>query len=167
MTTAIRVGADIGGTFTDVTLLDAQGSQHHSKVLTTHDDPATAVLQGLQQVVAAAQTDIAQVDSIIHGTTLVINALIERRGAKTALLCTEGFRDTLDIANENRYDIYDLLIERPEPLAPPALRFALPERIYSDGSIAQPLDPQAVQAVIPQLRQEGVQAVAVALLHSY
>ncbi len=167
MTTAIRVGADIGGTFTDVTLLDAQGGQHHSKVLTTHDDPATAVLQGLQQVAEAAQTDIRQVDRIIHGTTLVINALIERRGARTALLCTEGFRDTLDIANEDRYDIYDLLIERPQPLVPPGLRFPLPERIYSDGSVAQPLDPQAVQELIPRLRQEGVQAVAVALLHSY
>lgn len=135
MTTAIRVGADIGGTFTDVTLLDPHGQMHLSKVLTTHHDPALAVLDGLQQVVQAAAIDIRQVDSVIHGTTLVINALIERRGARTALLYTEGFRHVLDIATENRFDIYDLLIERPEPLVPPFLRYPLPERIYSDGSV--------------------------------
>lgn len=167
VTTAIRVGADIGGTFTDVTLIDAQGDMHRSKVLTTHHDPASAVLQGLQQVVAAAQVEISRVETIIHGTTLVINALIERRGAKTALVCTEGFRDILDIANENRYDIYDLLIERPVPLVPPALRYALPERIYSDGSIVTPLTASAVRALIPAWRREQVQAVAVCLLHSY
>jgi N-methylhydantoinase A len=167
VTTAIRVGADIGGTFTDVTLLDAQDRMHLSKVLTTDDDPALAVLEGLQQVANAAGVDIRQVDSIIHGTTLVINALIERRGAKTALLCTEGFRHVLDIANENRFDIYDLLIERPEPLVPPSLRYPLPERIYSDGSVVTPLEAQAVRALIPELRHQEVQAVAVSLLHSY
>lgn len=167
MTTAIRVGADIGGTFTDVTLLDAQGQMHLSKVLTTRHDPAVAVLDGLQQVVRTAGIDIRQVDSIIHGTTLVINALIERRGAKTALFCTDGFRHVLDIANENRFDIYDLLIERPEPLVPPFMRYPLPERIYSDGSVITPLDPQAVRALIPELRRQNVEAVAVSLLHSY
>lgn len=167
VTTAIRVGTDIGGTFTDVTLLDAQGRMHLSKVLTTHHDPAVAVLAGLQQLVASADIDLRQVSSLIHGTTLVINALIERRGATTALLCTDGFRHVLDIANENRFDIYDLLIERPEPLVPPFRRYALPERIYSDGSVIMPLDPQAVRAVIPALRQQGVQALAVSLLHSY
>jgi N-methylhydantoinase A len=163
----MRVGADIGGTFTDVTLIDASGRMHLSKVLTTHHDPALAVLDGLAQVIEAAEVDMRQVESLIHGTTLVINALIERRGAKTALLCTEGFRHVLDIANENRFDIYDLLIERPEPLVPPSLRYPLPERIYSDGSIVTPLNPQAVRALIPVLRQQQVQAVAVCLLHSY
>lgn len=167
MMEALRVGADIGGTFTDVTLLDARGHMHLSKVLTTHTDPALGVLDGLQQAIAAAGVDIRQVESLIHGTTLVINALIERRGATTALLCTEGFRHVLDIANENRFDIYDLLIERPEPLVPPLLRYPLAERIYSDGSIVTPLDPQAVRALIPALRQQQVQAVAVCLLHSY
>jgi N-methylhydantoinase A len=150
-----------------VTLLDAQDHMHLSKVLTTPHDPALAVLEGLQRVVGAAGVDIRQVDSIIHGTTLVINALIERRGAKTALLCTEGFRDVLDIANENRFDLYDLLIERPEPLVPPYLRYPLPERIYSDGSVITPLDVQAVRDLIPELRRQGVEAVAVCLLHSY
>ena len=167
MTGALRVGADIGGTFTDVTLLDAHGHMHLSKVLTTHHDPALAVLDGLQQAVEAAAVDISQVESLIHGTTLVINALIERRGAKTALLCTEGFRHVLNIATENRFDIYDLLLERPEPLVPPSLRYPVPERIYSDGSVVTPLDPQAVRALIPALRQQQVQAVAVCLLHSY
>jgi N-methylhydantoinase A len=167
VTGALRVGADIGGTFTDVTLIDAQGRMHLSKVLTTHHDAALAVLDGLQQVIEAAGVDMRQVESLIHGTTLVINALIERRGAKTALLCTEGFRHVLDIANENRFDIYDLLIERPEPLVPPYLRYAVPERIYSDGSVVIPLDPQAVRALIPELRRQQVQAVAVCLLHSY
>jgi N-methylhydantoinase A len=161
------VGADIGGTFTDVTLLKTQGEMYRSKVLTTPHDPARAVLQGLQQVMQAAQTEISQVDSIIHGTTLVINALIERRGAKTALVCTEGFRDILDIANENRYDIYDLLIERPAPLVPPARRYPLPERVYSDGSVVKPLHPQAVRMLLTTLRREQVQAVAVCFLHSY
>jgi N-methylhydantoinase A len=161
------VGADIGGTFTDVTLLDPHGQMHLSKVLTTYHDPALAVLDGLQQVVHAAAIDIRQVDSVIHGTTLVINALIERRGARTALLYTEGFRHVLDIANENRFDIYDLLIERPEPLVPPFLRYPLPERIYSDGSVLTALQPQAVRDLIPLLREQDVQAVAVSLLHSY
>jgi N-methylhydantoinase A len=167
VTIAIRVGADIGGTFTDLILLDAQGQMHLSKVLTTHHDPALAVLDGLRQVVRAAGIDLRQVDSIIHGTTLVINALIERRGARTALICTEGFRHVLDIANENRFDIYDLLIERPEPLVPPFLRYSIPERIYSDGSVITPLQAPAVQALIPELRRQGVQAIAVSLLHSY
>lgn len=140
---------------------------HISKVLTTHHNPAIAVLQGLQEVVAAAGVAMTGVESVIHGTTLVINALIERRGVKTALLCTEGFRDTLDIAQENRYDIYDLLIERPQPLVPPYLRYPLPERIYSDGRVLTPLDPAAIRALIPELRRQHVEAVAVCLLHSY
>lgn len=163
----IRVGADIGGTFTDITLLDGQGKLHISKVLTTHHAPEQAALQGLQQVAPAASVDLRHIDTVIHGTTLVINALIERRGVKTAPLCTEGFRDTLDIAQANRFDIYDLLIERPQPLVPPALRYALPERIYSDGSVVVPLQEQAVRALIPELRRQQVQAVAVCLLHSY
>jgi N-methylhydantoinase A len=167
VTTAIRVGADIGGTFTDVTLIDAGGRMHLSKVLTTHRNPAHGVIEGLQQVVRDAGVDLRRISSIIHGTTLVINALIERRGVKTALMCTEGFRHVLDIANENRYDLYDLLIERPDPLVPPALRCPVRERIYSDGSVVTPLDPESIQALIPELRRQEVRAVAVSLLHSY
>lgn len=167
MTTAIRVGADIGGTFTDVTLIDTGSRMHLSKVLTTHRNPAHGVIEGLQQVGRDAGVDLRRISSIIHGTTLVINALIERRGVKTALMCTEGFRHVLDIANENRYDLYDLLIERPEPLVPPALRCPVRERIYSDGSVVTPLDPESIQALIPELRRQEVRAVAVSLLHSY
>jgi N-methylhydantoinase A len=167
MDTSIRMGADIGGTFTDVTLIDEEGKVHRGKTLTTHDDPSKGVVTGVQQVLKLAEKDISEVETIIHGTTLVINALIERRGAKTALICTEGFRDTLDIGYEDRYDMYDVQLEKPVPLVPRALRFGVPERVYSDGSVAMQLDEGEIRKLIPQLRELDVEAVAVSLLHSY
>ena len=162
-----RVGADIGGTFTDVTLIDEVGNVHRGKTLTTHEDPAIGVMSGLQQVLKLSARDIGDVDRLIHGTTLVINAIVNRTGAKTALICTEGFRDTLDIAGEDRYDMYDITLDKAEQLVPRALRFPVRERIYSDGAVLTELDAQTVRDLIPKLRQSKVKAVAVCLLHSY
>jgi len=167
MTESLRVGADIGGTFTDITLVDEAGVVHRAKTLTTHDNPADGVITGLKQVVKIADKKVEQISSLIHGTTLVINALIERRGAKTALVCTEGFRDLLEIANEDRYDMYDLLLEKPTPLVPRELCFPVRERVYGDGSVGIPLDEESVREVVEQLREQEVESVAVSLLHSY
>ena len=114
-----RVGVDIGGTFTDLVLIDDEtGSRAVGKVLTTPEDPSEGVESGLAELLGREGVDARQVGTIVHGTMLVTNALIERRGAKTALLTTEGFRDALAIGTEHRYDMYDVFIEKPEPLVP-------------------------------------------------
>lgn len=164
----VRVGIDIGGTFTDLLLFDEErGSFAIGKTLTTPAEPAAAVRSGLSQLVNAADRELRSVHQIVHGTTLVTNALIERKGAKTALLTTAGFRDAVEIGREHRYDLYDLFLENPPPLAPRYLRFEIDERIYSDGSIHRAIDPQEIDALLPRLRAEGIQAVAIAFLHSY
>ena len=163
-----RIGADIGGTFTDLVLVDDAGSLFQiGKVLTTPDQPEDAVEQGVKELLAAARVPAAEVSHAIHGTTLLTNALIERKGAKTALIATKGYRDAIEIGREHRYDMYDLLMERPAPLAPRYLRFELDERILADGTVHRPLDRDAVVRLIDTLRTEGVEAVAVSLLHSY
>ncbi len=110
---------------------------------------------------------MSDIDVFIHGTTLATNAIIERRGAKTALVATQGFRDVLDIGTESRYDQYDLAIDKPKPLAPRALRFTVPERIDAQGAVRLPLDEAAVRALVPELRAQNVESVAFAFLHSY
>ena len=123
-----RVGIDIGGTFTDLVLInDATGEQAIGKVLTTPGDPSEAVEEGLRGLLELEDVDASQLKTIIHGTTLVTNALIERRGAPTALLTTEGFRDAVAIGTEHRYDMYDIFLEKPEPLVPRNLRYGVRE----------------------------------------
>ena len=146
----IRLAVDIGGTFTDLVL--HLGDRFVSaKVLTTHDAPERGVLDGTRTVMQQAGVAPAQLDLVIHGTTLATNALIERKGARTALVTTQGFRDSLEIAYEHRFEQYDIYMERPEPLVPRPLRFEVPERMASDGSVLQPLDEAAVEALAEQI----------------
>ena len=164
----VRVGVDIGGTFTDVLVYDGQGARFHiGKTLTTPDDPSRAVAEGLAGALADAGLSPAIVSGIVHGTTLVTNAIIERKGARTALLTTRGFRDAVEIGREHRYDLYDIFLELPKPLVPRRLRLELDERVLADGSVLQPLDPAQVRELAGQLVEQRVEAVAVALLHSY
>ena len=163
----LRVGVDIGGTFTDLCVLDDDGIVAVGKVLTTHDEPARAVEEVLREAVADHDLDPAAVHSLIHGTTLVTNALIERRGAPTALLTTEGFRDVLEMAREHRYELYDLGIEMPRPLVPRHLRHGVPERTLADGTVEQEVDVRHVQRLARELVDAGVEAVAVCFLHSH
>ncbi len=163
----LRVGVDIGGTFTDLCVLDDDGIVAVGKVLTTHDEPARAVEEVLRAAVADHHLDPTAVHSLIHGTTLVTNALIERRGAPTALLTTEGFRDVLEMAREHRYELYDLGIEMPRPLVPRHLRHGVPERTLADGTVEQEVDVRHVQRLARELVDAGVEAVAVCFLHSH
>ncbi|MGH2533769.1 MAG: hydantoinase/oxoprolinase family protein [Thermomicrobiales bacterium] len=164
----VQIGVDIGGTFTDLLLFDEHvGAFAIAKVLTTPDDPARAVREGIVHLLETANIAPARVSRIVHGTTLVTNALIERKGARTALITTRGFRDAVEIAREHRYDLYDLFIERAEPLVPRPLRFEVNERILADGSVLTPLDRAEVIDVAERMQALGVDAVAIALLHSY
>ena len=163
-----RVGIDIGGTFTDLVLIDdASGERAIGKVLTTPDDPSEAVEQGLRGLLEREDVDASQLKTIIHGTTLVTNALIERRGTATALLTTEGFRDAVAIGTEHRYDMYDIFLEKPEPLVPRSLRYGVRERVLDDGSVLRDLDEEQVRAIAGELLERGIGAVAVSFLHGY
>jgi N-methylhydantoinase A len=168
MTAPFRIGVDIGGTFTDLVMLDTRdGRLVNGKVLTTPHAPEQAVLEGVRDLLARHGVRGEQVRHVIHGTTLVANALIERRGVPTGFLTTQGFRDVQEIGTELRHDTYDLFMRRPEPLVPRRLRLELPERLLPDGSIRAPLDEQAARAAIRKLREAGVQAIAVCLLHAF
>jgi N-methylhydantoinase A len=163
-----RLGVDIGGTFTDLVLVDeAAGTLHVGKVLTTPKEPAHGVEEGISALLHEAGVSPARVRAVIHGTTLATNALIERKGARTALLTTAGFRDTLEIRREGRYDMYDLFIDPPPPLVPRHRRRDVPERLLADGSVLRPLDETAARRVIAELLAHDVEAIAICLLHAY
>ena len=163
----IRVGIDIGGTFTDIVLLDYEGNRYFGKTLTTYPDPSEGFLRGIDETLKRYGFGYEDIDVIIHGTTLVTNALIERKGAKTALITTEGFKDTIEIGTEQRFDLYDLMIDKAEPLVPRHLRFGVRERILADGSIYEPLDENQLKTLLLELEKKGVEAIAVSFLHSY
>ena len=163
-----RLGVDIGGTFTDLVVIDdATGTARVGKVLTTAKDPAHGVEEGIHALLDEAGVRSDAVRAVVHGTTLATNALIERKGAKTALLTTEGFRDALEIRREGRYDMYDLFIDPPPPLVPRHLRREVPERLLADGSILKTLDEAAARRALAELAREGVEALAICLLHAY
>lgn len=165
---SLRVGIDIGGTFTDLVLIDdATGEQAIGKVLTTPGDPSEAVEEGLRGLLEREGVDPSQLKTIVHGTTLVTNALIERRGAPTALLTTEGFRDAVAIGTEHRYDMYDVFLEKPEPLVPRNLRYGIRERTLDDGSVLRELDEGQVRSVAAEVAERGIGAVAVSFLHGF
>lgn len=166
MTSPVRVAVDIGGTFTDI-VLDSAGVIRSRKVLTTPRAPEEAVVRGLDLVLEEAGLAASAVSLFVHGTTLATNAIIERKGARTALVTTEGFRDVLDIADEGRFDQYDIFIEKPRHLVPRHLRFAVPERVSAGGEVLLPLDEAAVEALVPQLREAGVTSVAICFMHAY
>ncbi|HJM50580.1 MAG TPA: hydantoinase/oxoprolinase family protein [Alphaproteobacteria bacterium] len=163
-----RIGIDIGGTFTDFALLaEADSRLVIHKQLTTPAEPARSVLSGLPILLEKSGVAMAEVDTIVHGTTLVTNAVIEQRGAVTGFLCTKGFSDVLDIARERRYDMYDLTITYPEPLVPRALRVEIDERVRADGSIDRPLDDDEVTAAVRGLVDDhGMEALAVGFINS-
>jgi N-methylhydantoinase A len=163
-----RVGIDIGGTFTDLVLIDdASGERAVGKVLTTTDDPSEAVEEGLAGLLEREEVDVSRLATIVHGTTLVTNALIERKGATTALLTTEGFRDAVAIGNEHRYDMYDVFIEKPKPLVPRRLRYGVRERVLDNGAVLEELDEDQVRRIAEELREGEVGAVAVSFLHGF
>ena len=165
--TGALLAVDIGGTFTDLLLLDLDRERSHAgKVLTTAD-PAIGVLRGTRALLAQAGVAPETVARVIHGTTLVTNALIERRGARTALLTTAGFRDALEIGTEGRYDIYDLGLVKPEPLVERRLRLEVPERMNAAGAVLRPLEVAALERICAVLREQAIEAVAVCYLHSY
>ena len=165
-----RLGVDIGGTFTDVVLergIGAGVARHSIKVLTTHGAPEDGFLEGLDAVCRQAGCAPGDLTQIIHGTTLATNALIERRGAKTALITTEGFRDVIEMRTESRFEQYDLDLVLPEPLLPRQRRHVLPERMDADGGVVVPLDRGAVEALADRLAWGGYASIAVGFLHAY
>ena len=164
----LRIGADIGGTFTDLVLLDVNGGAFRiGKLLTTPDRPEDAVLAGVGELLRSGGAEASAVEWLVHGTTLFTNALIERKGARTALVTTRGFRDAIEIAREHRYDMYDLRSVRPEPLAPRHLRFEVDERVLADGSVRTALDPAELRQLARVLREASVEAVAICFINSY
>src|SRR5215472_14333035 len=168
MGAAYSLGIDIGGTFTDIVVYDHEsGAQWSRKVLTTHDDPAVGVIRGVESVLADRRLDPPAFQRVVHATTLFTNALIERKGAVTGLITTEGFRDILEIGRERKYELYDLTIENPAPLVPRDLRLEVAERVAADGSIRRPLDRDGLIAAARKLTDAGVTALAVVFLHSY
>ncbi len=163
-----RLGCDIGGTFTDFVLLnDETGEIRTGKCLTTPQDPSDAVEEGIRALEATTPDFVERLDELIHGTTLVINSIIERKGAKTGLITTKGFRDVLEIGREIRYAPYDIFAEFPKPLIPRRYRMEVDERVRSDGSVLKPLDPGEARQVVRSLVAQGIESVAVCLINSF
>ena len=171
MSTSVRFAADVGGTFTDVVLERARGDYASTKVLTTHDAPERAILEGVQQLAAAEGIDLSSQSSVVtqfvHGTTLATNALIERRGAKTALVTTEGFRDVIETRTESRFEQYDLDIVLPTPLIERKDRYTVAERRSASGKVLLDFDEAGAVALVEHLASGGYESVAVGFLHSY
>ncbi|CUH45362.1 hydantoinase/oxoprolinase family protein [Ruegeria atlantica] len=163
---SIRLGVDIGGTFTDV-VLEKGGEQHSVKVLTTYAAPENAIIDGMHRVCAKAGVAPSEIEQIIHGTTLATNALIERRGAKTAFITTEGFRDVIEMRTESRFEQYDLNLILPDPLLPRQMRFTVPGRVNAKGEILVELERSDVEALVDRIAEAGFESVAVGLIHSY
>jgi N-methylhydantoinase A len=161
-----RLAVDIGGTFTDLAL-EHGGKRNTIKVLTTPAAPEQGVMAGVREILNSSGVAAVDIGIVIHGTTLATNAVIERKGARTALLTTQGFRDVIAMGNESRYDQYDLNIVLPEPLVPRHLRLPVPERLDNEGKVLLPLDDSAVRALVPMLRSEHVESIAVGLLHAF
>lgn len=162
------LGIDIGGTFTDIVVYDHRtGRQSSHKSLTTHDDPARAAMQAFDAVLRRDGLSANEVGRVVHATTLFTNALIERKGAVTGLITTAGFRDVIEIGRERKYDLYDIAISRPEPLAPRRLRREVGERVKVDGTLLQSLNHAELDAAVDELLAAGVESVAVVFLHSY
>jgi N-methylhydantoinase A len=164
----MRLGIDVGGTFTDFVLVDdATGRIATHKCLTTPQDPADAIVEGTLALGRKIPGCLERLEEVVHGTTLVINAIIERKGARTALLTTEGFRDVLELGREIRYAAYDVFAEFPQPLVPRELRLEVDERLRADGSVLRPLDETRARETVRSLQGSGVESVAVCLLNSF
>lgn len=164
----IKIGTDIGGTFTDfVAIDDATGQIWLEKTLTTPADPAQGIFNGLASYAKRDGLALQDCDTLVHGTTLVINALIERKGASTALITTRGFRDVLEMRDELRYDVYDLQIEYPAPLVARKNRYEIDERVSADGRVLRPVQPRHVEELASAIRASGARTVAICLLNAH
>ncbi|MEY4106645.1 MAG: hypothetical protein RL181_987 [Bacteroidota bacterium] len=165
---AMKLGIDIGGTFTDLVLLDPRsGEMAFAKTLTTYPDPTAGIIQGVREILDANALSASAIGTIVHGTTLVTNAVIERKGAKTALITTAGFEDVLEIGRELRYDIYDIFLDMPKPLVPRNLRFGIGGRMDAQGRVLQPIEADEVLSLLSRLAEDGVESIAVCLLHAF
>jgi N-methylhydantoinase A len=169
MSRTARIGVDIGGTFTDLVLHDeARGVTRAGKRLTTPEAPSRAIIEGIARLLAETATPIGDVAAIVHGTTLITNTVLERTGAKVGLLATEGFRDTLEMGRESRYDVNDLFLQAPPSIVPRPLRHGIGGRLLADGTERAPLDEAAVAQAVRQLvERDGIEALAIAFLHAY
>ncbi len=168
MSEILHLGADVGGTFTDLALMDREtGKVVIGKVLTTPEDPARAVLEGATALLDRSGASFDRLQRMVHATTLVANTLIQRLGASVALITTEGFVDCLETGVENRYDLFDLMIERPAPLVPRRLRFGISERTTTDGERVSPVAREEIEEIAERLRAEGIEAVSVCLLNAF
>lgn len=163
---SIQMGVDIGGTFTDV-VVEVGPKQFSTKVLTTYTAPEDAIIQGMQEVCEQAEIATSDITQIIHGTTLATNALIERRGARTALITTQGFRDVIEMRTESRFEQYDLNLKLPDPLLPRQHRYVVRERISAAGEVLIALDRGEVEQLVDKIRVAGFDSIAVGLIHSY
>jgi len=161
-----RLAVDVGGTFTDVAL-EFGAKRFTAKVLTTPSMPERGVMNGIEKALEVANASPADIGLLIHGTTLATNALIERKGAKTALITTEGLRDSVEMAFENRFEQYDINIDRPDPLVPRNLRWAVRERLNYRGEVLIPLDESSVEALVPLIDKHEITSIAIGLIHSY
>src|ERR1043166_4270423 len=159
----MRIAVDIGGTFTDLVAVDDDGRVYRSKSLTTPDDLSRAI----QDCLRIAGIDVAGATFFVHGSTVTINAVLERKGARTGLLTTKGFRDVYEIGRGNRPEGYNLFFKRPVPLVPRDLRLEVDERLYATGEVLTPLDEASAKTTIGALKSAGVESIAVCLLHSY
>src|SRR3990172_2056745 len=159
------IGIDIGGTFSVFVLLDdATGQAHTYKCLTTPRDPSDAIEEGIHGLASQVPDHVERLEEIIHGTTLVINAIIERKGARTGLITTQGFRDVLELGREIRYAAYDVFAEFPGPLVPRRRRLEVNERLRADGSVLKPLDESEPREAVRSLAGIGVESIAALLL---
>jgi N-methylhydantoinase A/oxoprolinase/acetone carboxylase beta subunit len=165
--TSLTLGIDIGGTFTDLVAISDRQQIYTAKVLTTPADPADGVRQGLAELLERHELVASNIRHVIHATTLITNAIIERKGATIGFVTTAGFRDLLEIGREVRYDLYDLFLHMPEPLAPGPRRMEVRERIAADGDVLLPLEEADVLGAVEELLAQGVEAVAVGFLHAY
>ena len=164
--TKARIGVDIGGTFTDV-VLEHGDELYTLKLLTQLEAPENGVREGVSRVLDQASLTYEDVGLVIHGTTLATNALIERKGARTAMITTEGFRDTIEMGTESRFDQYDIFLDKPKPLVPRRWRYPVPQRHDAQGREIMPLDEDTVRSIFPKLQEEKIESLAVCLLHAF
>ena len=163
-----RIGVDVGGTFTDVVLHDPRsGALHVAKTLTTPGDLARAVMAGVDAVLAESGKQPSDVGALLHATTVATNAILERKGARTALLTTEGFRDVLILGRQKRYETYDLYFRKPAPLTRRRHVHEVRERVDADGNVVTPIDLESLDPVADRLLAEGIESAAIVFLHSY
>lgn len=163
-----RLAIDVGGTFTDVALLDSEvGKVNIVKLPSTPENPSEGVMAGIEKICALQNVEMDELANLIHGTTVATNTVLEHKGERTALITTQGFRDLLHIGRQIRPKLYDFRARRPEPLVPRNLRFEISERIYSDGRVLKKLDEEGSKATVQKIKEENIKSVALCLLHSY